>query len=273
MMLPPLSTTRTKWIISILIIMIASSCNDYLASDYPSSSEGHRSGYIRRMHLSYTHADSIEAGNFAVWYSGQNCPSDSLISELLYSLNYLRYVYGDSVRFHDSISVVRTRFMAPWLVSALELGVNDSAAKKIDSGRYDAWNRFPAYLRPSSYSVDMNPWYKLATLGFKGLLHPRRLAELYDTLPGVRYATPMGFMFLDWGTFPIYPGFDGRDWSYLFTRDNWAGPSTVWYFKYVDGVPHYIGVINPGDPEPTWWREAFLIVNPPNFTHWDGPPH
>jgi hypothetical protein len=219
------------------------------------------------MHLSYTHADSIEAGDFAVWYSGQNRPSDSLISELLYSLNYLRFVYGDSVRFNNS-SVLRQRFLAPWVVSELLMKVDDTTARKINLRQYDAWNRFEEYLRPAHYdSVDVIGGLLLK---FNGFLHPRRLGELYGKLPGVIYTEPNYIAFLDWGTFPIFPSFNGTDWSYVFTWEPIMGPSPVWYFKYVRGVPHYVGVWNPGDPEPAWWNE---VQNGIDFVHWDGPPH
>lgn len=268
-MMRPLTMNKTKWIVAILIILIASSCNDYIASDYPFSAGVRGSGYTRRIQLSYSHADSIEAGNFSVWYSGQNRPSDSLISELLYSLNYLRYVFGDSVHFNNSYLVLRqTRFIAPWVVSELLLKVDDTTAHRINLGRYDAWNRFDEYLRPAHYeTADPLGW---VTLHFNGFLHPRRLGEMYRQLPGVMDWDVNLVVFGEWETFPIFPSFDGENWSYLFTRGTGLGPITDWYFKYVGGVPHYVGVWNPGDPEPPWWNEP---QNGIDFVHWDGPPH
>lgn len=249
-----------------MVLLIASSCNDYVVTDHSSSNGIRCSGYARRIQLPYSHTDSVEAGNFAVWYSGQNRPSDSLISELLYSLGYLRYVFDDSVRFENA-TVLQQRFLAPWVVSELLLKVDDTTAGKINLGQYDEWNRFDAYLRPAYYdSADVLGWLRLR---FNGFLHPRRMGELYRQLPGVIDWEENLIAFLDWGGFPIYPRFNGADWSYIFTAPVY-GPSPVWYFKYVRGIPQYVGVRNPGDPEPSWWNE---VQSFPNFVNWDGPPH
>ena len=224
---------------------------------------------IRGIQLSYSPADSIEAGDLAVWYSGQNCPSDSLIGSILYSLKFLRYCFDTSMNYGQSFPVLReNRFFAPWAVSQLVMGVDDTTAVKINRGEYDAWNRFEPYLRPAGY--DSLYHQDAFVLRFNGFLHPRRLAELYRNLPGIRYAEPRGYMFVEWSTFPIFPRFDGQNWSYLFiSHFDWRGPK--WFFKYVKGIPTFVGVRNPGDPEPPWWSEAFL--NDTSFVHWDGPPH
>src|SRR2546426_6924231 len=89
-----------------LLIMTAPSCNDYVASDYPFGLGSRGPGSPRRTQLSYSRADSIEAGEFAVWYSGQNRPSDSLIFEFLYLLNFLRAPFYNSILEQDSLSVL-----------------------------------------------------------------------------------------------------------------------------------------------------------------------
>jgi len=260
---------KMKWIVTVLLIMTAPSCNDYVGSEYPSGTGGRGPRNPGRIQLSYSKVDSIEAGEFAVWYSGQNRPSDSLISELLYSLNFLRDRFDKSIRDQDSLPVLRAEpFLPPWEVSAVLIGVDDSAARKINRREYDAWNRFPVYLRPASYD---SVRYGTVLLRFDGLLHPRRLAELYKTLPGVTYAEPDGFGFATIATFPILPRFDGVDWSYVFTRGRTIGP--IWYFKYRHGTPHYVGVWNRRDPVPPWWGEASLNMDEARFVSWDGPPH
>jgi hypothetical protein len=46
--------------------------------------------------LTYTAEDTLEAQALACWFTPDLIATDSLFSELLYSINYLRYVYGDS---------------------------------------------------------------------------------------------------------------------------------------------------------------------------------
>src|SRR3989442_14453785 len=102
-----------KWIVSVLLVITESSCNDYVASDYPFGLGSRGPGSPRRTQLSYSRADSIEAGEFAVWYSWQNRPSDSLISEFLYSLNFFRARFYKSIRDQDSLSVLRAEPFLP----------------------------------------------------------------------------------------------------------------------------------------------------------------
>ena len=218
-----------------------------------------------RVHLSCTHADTAEAGEFAVWLSGKLRAPDSLISELLYNLKYLRYVFGDSVRYHDSIRVLNARrFLPPWEVSKLEVKFDSATAQKVNQGQYHGWDSLDVYLRPDTLThADQMGW---ASIRFKPNLHPRRLAELYRTLPGIIDAEPNSYIFTEWTTFPIFPRFDGKNLSYAFTLGFDAYP--VWYFIYTDGVPGYLGLKYPSDPNPSWWSEAML--NMQNFAGWDG---
>ncbi|HZY10928.1 MAG TPA: hypothetical protein VFF29_07210 [Bacteroidota bacterium] len=220
-----------------------------------------------RIQLSYSHEDSLEAMEFALWLSGKLRPTDSLVSELLYNLNYLRFVYDDSVRYRDSLSVLRWGgFMAPWVVSQLAVKFDSVTAQLVNSGRYDAWDQFEASLRPVYFdSVDILGW---TWLKFDGYLNPRRLGELYSALPGVIYAEPNGWGFAGFATFPIFPRLVGNNMTYVFTRGS-AGP--IWYFKYVDDEPYYVGTTyRCCDTLPNWLSEA--RINMENFTYWDGPP-
>jgi len=217
-----------------------------------------------QVQLTYSHADTVEAGEFAMWLSGKLRAPDSLISALLYNLNYLRSAFGDSTRYADSVRVpFARRFMAPWNVSELEVMFDSATAEKVKEGQYHAWDSLEAYLRPDSLGRIYGGWI---TIFFKPDLHPRRLTEFYRTLPGIIYAEPSYFIFISEVTFPIFPRFDGKTMSYLFTDGSALGP--FWYFKYVDGVPHYVGEWNPPVTVPTWWPEAVLNVK--NFSVWDG---
>lgn len=220
-----------------------------------------------RILLSYSREDSLEAMEFALWLSGKLRPTDSLVSELLYNLNYLRFVYDDSIRYRDSLSVLRARrFMAPWVVSQLAVKFDSVTAQLVNSGRYDAWNRFEASLRPKSFNpVDNLGW---TWLKFDGCLNPKRLTELYSTLQGVINAEPNYYVFAGFATFPIFPRLVGNNMTYVFTLGN-SGP--IWYFKYVDDKPYYVGTTyRYSGSLPDWWNEA--RINEENFYGWDGPP-
>lgn len=218
-----------------------------------------------RGHLLYSHADSVEAGEFAVWLSGSLRAPEGLISALLYNLNDLRFVFGDSIRYHDSIRVLTARrFLAPWKVSQLGVRFDSATAQKVGQGQYRGWDSLDDYLRPDSVGrVYQDGW---ASIRFKPNLHPRRLAELYRTLSGVIDAEPNYIGFIEWVTFPIFPRINGKNLSYLFTLGSGSGP--VWYFEYVEDVPSYLGRKNPTEADPPWWPEAML--NTANFSSWDG---
>jgi len=212
-----------------------------------------------RIYFHYTYEDSVEAGELATWYAGEIRPSDSLITEILYSLEYLRYTFDDSISFIRS-----RRFFAPWKISEIWVKFDDSTAQRVNSREYDEWNRFEEYLIPvSNTPVDILGWTELS---FKGYLHPRRLSELYASLPGVIYAEPTGYLFAGFATYPIFPRFDGSNWSYVFTR---GFQGRIFFFQYVDNIPKYLGT--PDSPNAhLWLGKAKLNIG--NFESWDGPP-
>ncbi len=221
-----------------------------------------------RVHLSYSHADSVEAGELACWYSATIRPSDSLISEVLYSLNYLRYVFDDSLKFHDSVSVLRQwRFLAPFRISQIIIECDDATTQAIFKGTYHAWTGLDSFLRPVEYRLLDSSGFFL--LKFDGFSHPLRLVRIFRSLPGIIYGEPNYVLFAGWSTFPIYPWYDGKNWSYVFCPGDARGP--YWYLKYNDGMPEFIGSLLPGDslPEPWWWEEA--RVNISQLYGWDGP--
>jgi hypothetical protein len=220
----------------------------------------------KRIQLNYSKADSSEAKEFALWLSGKLQPADSLVSELLYNLNYIRYRFGDSIRYQDSILILRTRqFMAPWLPSMIYVKFDDSAALKVNNGEYHEWVRLPEYIRPKG---NIHLSYGGIDLRFSGYFHPRRLAELYKTLPGVIGVSIESWMFVGGPNYPIYPRKVGNDITYLFTVGQYGFLGHCWYFKYVNGVLYYIGDWKPTDPEPSWWSEA--RYNAWYFDTWDG---
>ncbi len=249
---------------AITLLIVASSCSDRFPTETPSYYRPPANRALPRV-LEYSHADSVEAGNLAVWYSGQIRPSDSLVSEVLFSLNFLRAVYDDTIDHRDSMPVLRAgRFLAPWRVSEILVKFDDTTIPKVNSGEYHAWDRFEPWQRPAHVDTVVSQWTELR---FNGYLHPRRLAELYRTLPGILDAEPNLLLFTDWGTYPIFPRFDGVNWSYVFTGGFLGG--RIWFFRYSRGWPVFVGTHVPGDPLPFWWNDA--LQNGQDFITWDGP--
>jgi len=254
-----------KYFLIIVFVILSFSCNDYISSDYPIKTRNVASRGSTHIKLHYSHEDSAEAATIAVWYSGKIRASDSLISEVLFSLNYIRYLFDDKVPHYDSLSVLQAwRFIPPWVISELGIEFDDSTTVKLNQGTYNAWNEFDIYLRPKHYEVV----YGWTMLHFDGYLHPVRLAELYRTLPGVIYAEAEWAIFPDFEIFPIYPRFDGKNWSYLFTSIGRFVP--IWYFRYERGKPSYMGSYDGNGPPPIWLVDA--LKNRDDFYKWDGPP-
>jgi len=214
--------------------------------------------------LVYTAEDTLEAQALACWFSGELLASDVVFSELLYNINYLRYVHG------DSFSVLNeNRFMAPWIIGELLIKFDDTTCTQIINREYTGWESLAEHLQPDTIlrNPDTLGWGKL---GFDEWYNPRRLAEIYVTLPGALNSTPNGIAWAGTHTFPIFPGWVNEEMSYLFVHNGGSAGGPFSYFKYINEEPQYIGTRHGfGEPEPDWWPEAQSIWF--NFEIWDGP--
>lgn len=214
--------------------------------------------------LIYSFQDSIEAREFATWYSGELLPSDSLVFKLLYNLNYLRSVYGDSFSVLDTWN----RFLAPWVIGQLVVRFDSTTASLINNNEYTGWDSIEVTLRPDSV-LKYPDRFGIALFGFDEYYNPRRLAEIYETLPGVIWAEPNGIDFDGLSGFPFFPGVSNNELTYLYPF--LPGITHYYlYFKFIGGEPQHIGtwdIIN--EPEPPWWQEAKKNID--WFNDWDGP--
>jgi hypothetical protein len=105
-------------------------------------------------------------------------------------------------------------------------------------------------------------------LGFGEPYNPIRLAQIYQTLPGVFNAEPNG-IFHAGGDFPIFPGLTENEMTYVFVANYLWAPGPYLYFRYVRGKPIYFGQwSNSMDPRPTWWSDAKRNVD--SFYVWSG---
>ena len=220
---------------------------------------------IRPFSLNNTKEDSIEAKKFALWLSGDLMVSNSLVSELLFSLGYLRYKHGERIPF-----IKETRFKPPWVVTNLIAQFYDSAGSKIKNNEYDGWNVLDGKFHPDSIRI-LVPHMNIFLLVFDEMYHPQRLTELYKILPGIKFVQPNHHIFLRHETYPIFPRLNNGNLTYLFVESR-DGP--LHYFKYRYGVPFFIGTCSEcnlyvSDPaDPSWLLEARENVD--QFPNWDG---
>ncbi len=214
---------------------------------------------------SYTKADSIEAMELAGWLSGWLLPSDSLISDILYKLKLLRNTYGDSIAALDTSN----RLLLPWISRQLPIKFDSSTAILVNNNNYTSWDSLDTRIQPDTiYDYpDVLGW---ALLGFKEYMHPRRLAEIYEQLPGVIFAEPNGYGFGGWADYPWFPGWIDNTVVFLFPNSRFINQRNFYYyFKFIDNQPVHIGtydVIN--DTIPNWWVEADSVKSV--FEIWDG---
>jgi len=240
----------------LLIIVILSSCEILFNPD---------SDNEQRITLEYSKADSTEAVEFAIWLSGELEAPDSLVSELLYNLNYLRYKYGNDYPIVNDAG----RFLPPWKLDRVLCNVDSATASLINDDAYTSWDILPLSLQPDTMLryPDILGW---CSIGFDEMYHPRRLAEIYSTLPGFLICAPSIYGFVGGAGFHFFPGLHGGAISYLYPSP--AGMiQYYYYFRYQGDEPTLIGIWDiSNESEPDWWPEASL--NKYEFAGWDGWP-
>jgi hypothetical protein len=199
--------------------------------------------------------DIEEAEIMALCLSGEITAPQNLKEQLLDDLLYIRNNFGDDSNPIDSI-----RFFPPWVPGCIIIGFDDSTAQKIISGEYDAWDTLNEAYQVVEMDSDLTFVFPSVVMYFEDILNPRRLAELYEQLPGVRYSEPN---FHDGDGPNVYPKIEGDGITYLF-RDAWGSCtagcmySEYWYFGSSNGLPVFIGYWDPQEnpTEPDWWSEA-----------------
>jgi hypothetical protein len=200
-----------------------------------------------------TPEDIEEAEIMAICLSGEISAPQKLKEQLLDDLSYIRNDVGDDFEAIDSI-----RFFPPWVPGCVLLGLNDSAAQKIISGEYDAWDTLNEEYPVAEIDTNFIPGFSTAVIYFEDILNPRRLSELYEQLPGVRFAEPNFYMH-SLRTLPdVYPRIEGDGITYLFRDYVSLFDSEYWYFGSSNGQPVFIGYWNvlEDTTEPDWWSEA-----------------
>jgi hypothetical protein len=198
---------------------------------------------------------SEEAQLVALCLSNSLRPPDTLSSRVQTELDSIRALFGSVHVVVDSV-----RFTPPWEPSCILVEFDEETAELVLQGDYHAWDDLNEEYGITEINERLLDSMELATLHFEGVLHPRHLAALYDSLPGVRYVH-MNHRIGDWSC--IYPRFAEDKITYLF-REGWGDcPSgciydRYTYFVFVEDQPSLVGVWTPSEVpgEPCWWAEA-----------------
>ena len=213
----------------------------------------------------FSHADSLEARDLALWFTGDLVAPESLVTEYLNDLKNLREAFKDRDDIRANIqNLLANRFLAPWTTNNISVKFDSSTAELVRNSQYNGWNNLDPTIRPDSVSTpDILGW---CTVNFLHAFNPWRLSEQYITLPGVLYAEPNGVGFAG-GTFPIFPGSIDGEKSFMFVANYiyLAGP--YYYFYYQGGIPTYGGIFDrQATSKPFWWDAAKMSID--SFSVW-----
>ena len=223
-----------------------------------------RSPEIARPQFIYSHEDCVEGGDIALWFDGRLVATQSSKSQLMYSLKYLRQSYADSQSLGNVLS---NRFLLPWEAGQLPVKFDSSTAIQVRNHHYIGWNLLEVRLRPDTIlrAPDALGW---SLLGFVKGYNPISLAGIYRTLPGVLFAEPNGIMFLD-GTYPMFPGLQSGEMTYVFAKNYNDISPTYLYFRYINGKPTYMGQwTGYWAYSQSWAAEARMNID--SFSVWHG---
>jgi hypothetical protein len=197
-----------------------------------------------------------EASLIALCLSGELEAPEFLSNEVLIELATIRSIFG------DDYPITRLEFMPPWVVGCLIVVFDDTTAEKVANGEYQAWDQLNHWCQVTKINIYEEPRHNFVKLNYEKLMHPNRLGELYQNLPGVIHSHA-NYLEGDWPN--VYPRKMDGTMTYLF-RYAWgdcpAGCiyNEYWYFIFEGDRPLYVGHWVPyyGPELPKWWEEAKL---------------
>jgi len=183
-------------------------------------------------HLGLGYADSLEAREMAFYWDNTLQGSDTTFESLLYHLNYLREVWGDSLPW-----IKAQRFILPWVPGELIVGLDSLATEEFRNGTYSGFNDLEEVFQPDSISEIRRSNYVL--LYYTVPINMRVLANQYGDIQGVRYAEPNWIMWVGMDDFPMKYGIIDDEWAFIFLQNNSIEHSH--YISYESGEPFYWG--------------------------------
>jgi hypothetical protein len=207
--------------------------------------------------LDQTPRENYEAEVVALTLSGQLVAPQDLYEEARDGLDTLRSLYNDSIPELQQIY-----FRPCWVPGEVTGLLTESAPAEMRAGTYTEMDSLNAALRlveTDTTSFSFRPEVIYFDLTFEGRLHPDLVAEMYEDLPSVEYASAGG-CFGDASQY--YPWLIEGGVSYLFEKAWGDCPSgciysEFWYFRVIDDNVEYVGHWDPqSEPRPEWWAEA-----------------
>ena len=192
-------------------------------------------------------ADSAEAREMAHYWDNTLYGSDSTFESLLYHVNYMREIWGDSLPWIKS-----QRFMLPWWPGELLLGLDSASAEEFRSGNYEGFNQLEEYLRPDSVG-EVYSWDGVL-IYYDESFNMSLIAESIQGLPGIRYAEPNGVLWVSIASFPLRYGLIEDEWAFVMLKSNSIFDKH--YISFESGEPLYRGVINWSETDSTILAEV-----------------
>jgi hypothetical protein len=196
-----------------------------------------------------------EAELIALCLSGELVAPAYLYQRVLDDLKAIRTEFDDAFEAVHEIG-----FSPPWVPGNLMLGFDEAAFELFRDGQYHAWDDLNQPYQVTDMDTVPLTSGGVVLLVFRGRLHPCRLAELYENLPGVWAVSP-NYIIGDWSN--VYASQTLSGMSYLFRRGWGDCPSgciysEFWYFRVDDNWPMFVGHWVPHqEPNvPAWWEEA-----------------
>jgi hypothetical protein len=193
-------------------------------------------------HIPLASRSNYEAEVIALCLSGELIAPQDIYDWVDSDLTYIRSQYGDEYELLNSI-----RLVSPWVPGAILIKFDIENGAKVANGTYHAWDSLNAALGADYWErlfPQEDQWWELY---FTGIMHPKRLAELYLPLPGVIYAEPLAIVYTFHNVFPCFKTNEGcHQITYAFGRgrgDCWAGClfDEYWYFVSDGSEVHFIG--------------------------------
>jgi hypothetical protein len=237
---------RSRILFLLAVVMVLASCGN--GDDVTGGSRPHHDANIND-----TPRDDGEAEEAALWLSGDLVAPQDLYDTIHDDLAAIRGEY------RPTIPSAANAFIAPCVVTELIVLPDDETWNKIRNGEPNAVDSLNTVFHATSLdSLVVSRTY--AVIGFKGRLHPERLADIYAAQAGVVNAQPNGRC-CDWSN--VYPWERDGVMTYLFRNGYGDCPagcinSDFWYFRRHNGQTEFVGTYSTeNDPSPpAWWDEA-----------------
>ncbi len=195
-----------------------------------------------------------EAKYLAMYLSNEITPPVDLTRKVGYELCAIRTTYGNQITNLNKIFFHMHSHHHEFIVY-----FDEATFQQASSNNYQDWDDLNVEysVSPEFHSCLGLFW---CVMSYEGDYHPRKLAELYASLPGVIGSTHNALLGVNLNIIALQNESDINNIAYLFWQGWGDCPSgciysQYWYFTFENGYPVYIGTWNKEEnPEkPDWW--------------------